>query len=135
MALPQKNSPRIKTPYPYLNLVSNYLEKNILSNAAKINGIQSRIMDQNCCILFWGHPVYQCQLVPNLNEVCIVQWNLLIRRLDVTKPSYKKVILLLPAHFHPIITRNLIYQANFHGPKVLVIMRFHCIGEEKKGRF
>ena len=30
----------IQTPYPYLmNLVSNYLEKNILSNTAKINGI------------------------------------------------------------------------------------------------
>ena len=44
MTLPQKNSPRIKTPYPYLmNLVSNYLEKNILSNTAKINGIQSRM--------------------------------------------------------------------------------------------
>ena len=45
MTLPQKNSPRIKTPYPYLmNLVSNYLEKNILTNTAKINGIQSRML-------------------------------------------------------------------------------------------
>ena len=44
MTLPQNNSPRIKTPYPYfMNLVSNYLEKNILSNTAKINGIQSRM--------------------------------------------------------------------------------------------
>ena len=42
MTLPQKNSARIKTPYPYLmNLVSNYLEKNILSDTVKINGIQS----------------------------------------------------------------------------------------------
>ena len=32
-----ENSPRIKTPYPYLmNLVSIYLEKNILSNTAKM---------------------------------------------------------------------------------------------------
>ena len=39
-----ENSPRIKTPYPYLtNLVSNYLENNILSNTAKNNGIQSRM--------------------------------------------------------------------------------------------
>ena len=42
MTLPQKNSARLKTPYPYLmNLVSNYLEKNILSDTVKINGIQS----------------------------------------------------------------------------------------------
>ena len=40
-----ENSTRIKTPYPYLmNLVSNYLENNILSNTAKINGIQSRML-------------------------------------------------------------------------------------------
>ena len=44
MTLPQQNSPRIKTPYPYLmNLVSNYLEKNILSDTVKITVIQSRI--------------------------------------------------------------------------------------------
>ena len=44
MTLPQNNSHRIKTPYPYfMNLESNYLEKTILSNTAKINGIQSRM--------------------------------------------------------------------------------------------
>ena len=48
---------RIKTPYPYLmNLVSNYLEKNILSNTAKIQQCYSiknvvEITDQNRCIL------------------------------------------------------------------------------------
>ena len=44
MTLPENKSPRIKTAYPYfMNLVSNYLEKNILSTTAKINGIQSRM--------------------------------------------------------------------------------------------
>ena len=57
MTLPQKNSPTIKTPYPYLmNLVSNYLEKNILSNTVKnqwhlLKNVVE-ITDQNRCILF-----------------------------------------------------------------------------------
>ena len=62
MTLPQKNSPRIKTPYRYLmNLVSNYLEKNILSNTVKINGIQSRMslkLRIKVVAFFLGHPVY-----------------------------------------------------------------------------
>ena len=45
-----------------MNLVSNYLEKNILSNTVKINGIQSRmslkITEQSLAALFLGHPVY-----------------------------------------------------------------------------
>ena len=61
MTLPQKNSPRIKTPYPYLmNLVSNYLEKNILSDTVKINGIQSRMslkLRIKIVAFFLGHPV------------------------------------------------------------------------------
>ena len=49
MTLPQQNSPRIKTPYPYLlNLMSNYLENNILSNTVKIKVVA----------FFLGHPVY-----------------------------------------------------------------------------
>ena len=64
--------------------------------------------------------------------LCYVQWNLVIKRSDITKPSYNKVILLVPAlyissFFYPDIMRNLIQQGNFHGPKDLVIMRFHCI--------
>ena len=59
--LPQKNSPRIKTPCPYLmNLVSIYLEKNILSNTAKINDIQSRLslkLRIKVVAFFLGHPV------------------------------------------------------------------------------
>ena len=43
----------------------------------------------------------------------IVQWNLGIKRSDITKPSYNKVILLVPAlyissFFYPDIMRNLI---------------------------
>ena len=42
-----------------------------------------------------------------------VQWNLVIKRSDITKPSYNKVILLVPAlyislFFYPNIMRNLI---------------------------
>ena len=63
MTLPQKNSPRMKTPYPYLmNLVSNYLEKNILSSTVKINGIQSRMslkLRIKVVAFFLGHPVYK----------------------------------------------------------------------------
>ena len=60
ITLPQKNSPRIKTPYPdVMKLVSNYLEKNILSDTVKINSNQSsdvvEITDQIRCILF-GQP-------------------------------------------------------------------------------
>ena len=44
---------------------------------------------------------------------CVVQWNLVIKRSDITKPSYNKVILLVPAlyiyfFFNPDIMRNLI---------------------------
>ena len=61
-----------------------------------------------------------------------VQWNLVITRSDKTKSSYNEVILLVPALyislcFYPDIIRNLIYTGNFHGPKDLVIKRFHCI--------
>ena len=40
----------------------------------------------------------------------IIQWNLVIKRSDITKPSYNKVILLVPAlyislFFYPDITR------------------------------
>ena len=43
----------------------------------------------------------------------IVQWNLVIKRSDITKPFYNKVILLVPAlyislFFYPDIRRNLI---------------------------
>ena len=42
-----------------------------------------------------------------------LQWNLVIKRSDITKPSYNKVILLVPAlyislFFYPDIMRNLI---------------------------
>ena len=42
-----------------------------------------------------------------------IQWNLIIKRLDITKPSYNKVILLVPSSlyffvFYPDIMRNLI---------------------------
>ena len=42
-----------------------------------------------------------------------VQWNLVIKRSDITKPSYNKVILVVPAlyislFFYPDIMRNLI---------------------------
>ena len=43
----------------------------------------------------------------------LVQWNLVIKRSDITKPSYNKVILLVPALyfvFYHDITRNLIYE-------------------------
>ena len=61
-----------------------------------------------------------------------LQWNLVIKRSDITKPSYNKVIFLVPAlyiylFFYPDMMRNLIKQGNFHGPKDLVITRFHCI--------
>ena len=42
-----------------------------------------------------------------------LQWNLVIKRSDITKPSYNKVILLVPAlyislFFYPDIMRNLL---------------------------
>ena len=42
-----------------------------------------------------------------------IQWNLVIKRSDITKPSYNKVILLVPVlyislFFYPDITRNVI---------------------------
>ena len=54
-----------------------------------------------------------------------------IKRLDITKPSYNKVSLLVPAlyislFFYPDIMRNVILK-NVHGPKDLIITRFHCI--------
>ena len=45
----------------------------------------------------------------------LLQWNLVIKRSDITKPSYNKVTLLVPAlyislFFYPDIMRNLIYR-------------------------
>ena len=44
---------------------------------------------------------------------CVLQWNLIITRSDITKSSYNEVILLVPAlyislFFYPDIMRNLI---------------------------
>jgi len=51
-----------------------------------------------------------------------LQWNLVIKRSAITKPSYNKVLLLVPAlyfslFFNPNIhvVRNLIKQGNYHG--------------------
>ena len=65
-----------------------------------------------------------------------VQWNLVITRSDITKSSYNEVILLVQAlyislFFYPDIMRNLIQQGNFHGPKDLVIKRFHCTSKDE----
>ena len=51
--------------------------------------------------------------VKRYSELKIVQWNLVIKRSDITKPSYNKVILLVLAlcislFFDPDIMRNLI---------------------------
>ena len=48
-----------------------------------------------------------------ISDLYIIQWNLIIKRSDITKPSYNKVILLVPAlyislFFYPDIMRNLI---------------------------
>ena len=32
-----------------------------------------------------------------ISDLYIIQWNLVIKRSDITKPSYNKVILLVPA--------------------------------------
>ena len=79
--LPQKNSPRIKTPYPYLmNLVSIYLEKNILSNTAKINGIQSRmslkLRIKIDCILFGPPCIWSLRFssLPCSQSNCNLVW-------------------------------------------------------------
>ena len=61
-----------------------------------------------------------------------IQWNLVNKEVGYNKILLdNKVILLVPAlyislwFFHPDITRNMIYQGNFDGPKVFVIKRFH----------
>ena len=55
------------------------------------------------------------QKIATIAEAVIkfVQWNLVIKRSDITKPSYNKVILLVPAlysslFYYPDIMRNLI---------------------------
>ena len=57
------------------------------------------------------------QILPSMLFIFLpisyVQWNLVIKRSDITKPSYNKVILLVPAlyislFFYPDIMRNLI---------------------------
>ena len=55
----------------------------------------------------------------------------MIKSSDITKPFYNKVSLLVLAlfiqYFYPDETRHGLQQVNFHGPKVLVIARFHCM--------
>ena len=60
-----------------------------------------------------------------------VQWNLVTKRSDTTKPSHNKVTLLAPAphvslFLYSDIIRSLTQQGNPHGPKDLVITRLHC---------
>ena len=62
-----------------------------------------------------GCPNYSCQFlnISKRSKEVIILWNLVIKRSDITKPSYNKVILLVPAFyislfFYPDITRNLI---------------------------
>ena len=50
-----------------------------------------------------------------------IQWNL-VRQGNFAGPSS----FISLGFFYPDITRNLILLGNIHGPKVLVIMRFHC---------
>ena len=61
----------MKTPYPYLlDLVSNYLENNILSDTVKFNGIESRMSLTywiKIVAFFLGHPVYRSVCM----EVCL----------------------------------------------------------------
>ena len=40
---------------------------------------------------------------PLANERCHIQWNLIIKRSDITKPSYNKVILLVPALYSSLV--------------------------------
>ena len=62
---------------------------------------------------------------PKLNKVVHVQWNLVIKRSDITKPSYNKVILLVPAiyislFFYPDIMRNCYNKVIFMVPRSLL---------------
>ena len=65
---------------------------------------------KKCCIL-WNHGSKEKTVLRNC--ISLIQWNLVIKRSDKTKPSYNKVILLVPAlyislFFYPDIMRNLI---------------------------
>ena len=56
----------------------------------------------------WRHPQPNCRAL----KTAIIQWNLVITRSDITKSSYKQVILLVPVlyislFFYPDM-RNLI---------------------------
>ena len=56
------------------------------------------------------HPL-MCMYVLKMRCTILVQWNLVIKRSDITKPSYNTVILLVPAlyiseFFYPDIMRN-----------------------------
>ena len=80
MTLPQKNSPRIKTPYLYLmNLVSNYLEKNILSNTSnvqwsfRIKNVVGNIRIK-VAAFFLGHPVLTQTCYGHVHT--LVSWSL-----------------------------------------------------------
>ena len=58
-------------------------------------------------------PNAKVAILPCTCTVLLVQWNLVIKRSDITKPCYNKVILLVPAlyislFFYPDIMRNLI---------------------------
>ena len=83
--------------------------------------------------------LWEVRKTKKLRMVKAVQWNLVIKRSDITKPSYNKVILLVSAlyssfdfFFHSGYNENLIQHNNFNGPKVLVITRSHCIITIKK---
>ena len=62
---------------------------------------------------FTGNKFYMKFYTKLYHATFTIQWNLVIKRSDITKPSYNKVILLVPAlyislFFHPDIMRNLI---------------------------
>ena len=63
-----------------MNLVSNYLEKNIISNTVEINGIQTRMslkLRIKVVAFFLGHPVYHGFTIHYGLRLCqnVERWN------------------------------------------------------------
>ena len=62
------------------------------------------------------HRIHKDMHKMNMNEnICIfpllqIQWNLVIKKSDITKPSYNKVILLVPALYISLVFYPDIYE-------------------------
>ena len=106
--------------YPALcDVASMLLPANLILNAQKglplFRTLVKKTCDSKRSVMkrFFYNRFILCSYIILMSSLILLQWNLIIKRSGITKPSYNKVILQVPALYislfvYPDIMRNLI---------------------------